>query len=95
MKIGYEELGIRNGKRGIFATNQTTREVYVEVDASSKQGQFDILLPGVQIGKLRTYENAILMNSYANSVRAHTVDVVINSTKKYQYQGAMGATGIK
>jgi hypothetical protein len=74
---GYPGIGINSFGKGIWAFNETTKTKYHSTEAYAG-GQYDILLPILEVGNLAANRPVVMYNGYSEEKRVQNVDHMLN-----------------
>jgi hypothetical protein len=73
---GYSGIGISSFGKGIWAFNESTQTRYHSTEAY--HGQYDILLPVLEVGNLAANLPSVMLNFYSEKKRVQSVDHMLN-----------------
>jgi hypothetical protein len=74
---GYPGVGINSFGKGIWALNETTMTKYHSTEPYP-EGQYDLLLPVLEVGNLAANRAAVMYNGYTEKKRVQTIDQMLN-----------------
>lgn len=74
---GYPGIGISSFGQGIWALNETTQTRFHSTEAY-RHGQYEILLPVLEVGNLAANRPSVMYNFYSEQKRVQSVDDALN-----------------
>jgi hypothetical protein len=74
---GYPGIGISSFGKGIWAFNETTQTRFHSTEAY-RHGQYEILLPVLEVGNLAANRPSVMYNFYSEQKRVQSVDHMLN-----------------
>jgi hypothetical protein len=74
---GYPGIGINSFGKGIWALNETAKTKYHSTEPYA-DGQYDILLPLLEVGNLAANRPSVMYNLYSEKKRVQNIDHMLN-----------------